>query len=80
MLRGQPSRECRFGVERRGDGAAVVEVLGSNGVTRRISFEGGVPARSDAAEELRFEKFGALFLIRIGDERFEVPEAVLTGG
>ncbi|WP_372620761.1 SH3 domain-containing protein [Falsiroseomonas sp.] len=79
MVRGQPSRECRFGVERRGAGAAVVDVLGSSGVTRRITFERGAPTGSNSTAELHFERFGELFLIRIGDERFEVPEEVVTG-
>ncbi|WP_270939278.1 hypothetical protein, partial [Falsiroseomonas oryzae] len=80
MIRGQPSRDCRFGVERTARGAAVLDVLGGNGVTRRIIFERGAPVRADGTGELTFERFGELFLIRQGDERFEVPEAVVTGG
>jgi hypothetical protein len=80
MVRGQPSRDCRFGVERRGPGAAMVEILGANGATRRITFADGEPRSADTSAALRVEKFGDLFLIRIGDERFEVPEAVVTGG
>lgn len=80
MVRGQPSRECRFGVERAGQGAALLDVLGANGVTRRIVFERGAPVRADGGGPLSVERFGDLFLIRLGDERFEVPEAVVTGG
>lgn len=80
MVRGQTSRECRFGVTRPGHGAAVLEVLGSNGITRRIVFERGAPLRCDGRGEVTFERFGDLFLLRCGEERFEVPEAVVNGG
>jgi hypothetical protein len=58
----------------------MVEILGANGATRRITFADGEPRSADTSAALRVEKFGDLFLIRIGDERFEVPEAVVTGG
>ncbi|HEV7263867.1 MAG TPA: SH3 domain-containing protein [Falsiroseomonas sp.] len=80
MVRGLPSRDCRFGIERQGDGAAVLEVLGHNGVTRRITFVRGVPSSSDGPVELTYERFGALFLIRVGEERFEVSEPLVIGG
>jgi hypothetical protein len=80
VLRGQPTRECAFGVVRLAPGTANVRVTGSGGAARMIVFEGGIPVRSDASAPITFERSADLFLIRIGDERYEIPEAVISGG
>ncbi|WP_144299825.1 hypothetical protein [Elioraea rosea] len=77
---GQPSRACAFAVRREGAGKATVTVTLPSGAARQITFEGGKPVRSDAAAAVAHEMSADLFLIRIGVERFEIPEAVITGG
>jgi hypothetical protein len=77
---GQTSRDCAFGVQRSGPGAASLRVTGSAGVMRYIYFDAGVPVRSDGQGPLTFERLNDLFLIRVEGERYEVPLAVVTGG
>jgi len=77
---GQPMRQCPFGVIRAGLGNAGLWVALGDETERHILFEGGVPAIANSADTMSFEKAGDLFLIRVGDECFEVPEAVVTGG
>lgn len=77
---GQPSRACAFAVRREGLGKATVTITLPNGSQRQIMFDGGKPVRSDAAAAVTHEMSADLFLIRIGVERFEIPEAVITGG
>ena len=77
---GQPMRQCPFGVIRAGLGNAGLWLALGDETERHILFEGGVPVTTNSAETMSFEKTGDLFLIHVGDERFEVPEAVVTGG
>ncbi len=77
---GLPLRQCPFGVVRDGPGNAGLWVALGDGAERQILFEGGAPVATSPADTLSFEKAGDLFQIRVGDERFEVPEAVVTGG
>ena len=76
----QPMRQCPFGVVREGPGNAGLWVALGGGAERHILFESSVPVVTNSADTLSFEKAGDLFLIRIGDERFEVPDAAITGG
>ncbi|MCQ8119558.1 SH3 domain-containing protein [Methylomonas rosea] len=78
---GQPTRNCPFGVIRQGTGHAVVWIKRHGHGERRIEFASGQPVSSDANAALTFERSGDLFLIRIGgEERYEIPEALLSGG
>jgi len=77
---GKPMRQCPFGVIREGPGNAGIWIAVGDGEERQILFEGGSPVAKGSAETLRFEKTGDLFLIRVGDERFEIPEAAVSGG
>lgn len=72
----QPLARCRFGVVRHGPGAAEVTVFWPDGGTRAIAFAGGRPTGAG----LTARKDDDLFRIGIGTERFEIPEAVVTGG
>ena len=76
----QPMRQCPFGVVREGPGNAGLWIALGNGTERQILFEGGAPVTTNSPEPLRFEKTGDLFLIRVGDERFEIPDAAVSGG
>jgi hypothetical protein len=83
--KGQPAGECDFGVARAGNGTAAVAVKLPGGGKRMIFFKDGKAVGSDHSEadrkgEFRATKESDLFIIRIGDERFEIPEAVVFGG
>jgi hypothetical protein len=76
-------RECDAFVIRRGfDGTATLDIPG--GVEKRsILFVQGKPAASNAMarDALTFERKGDVTIVKLGDsERYEVPDALLTGG
>ena len=82
---GQPMTSCEFGVVREGGGSGYIEVFWPNGGNRVISFEAGTPAsfdrsEADGAAQMTVSKESDLFTVRIGEERFEIPEAVIDGG
>jgi len=77
---GQPTRPCPFGVIREGPGNAGVWIALGDGEERHVLFEGGAPVAADTAGTLSYDKNADLYLIRIGDERYEIPEAVIYGG
>ncbi len=77
---GQPTRDCPFGVVREGPGYAGVWIAIGGGREGQILFEAGAPVAANIDAALSFEKETNLFRIRIGDERYEIPEAVVSGG
>ena len=81
---GQPMAQCEFGVARAGGGYATVVVKKPDGRTRAISFRLGKPIGADTSEadgysEFRTTKEDDLHLIRVGNERYEIPDAVVLG-
>ncbi|MCP8937549.1 SH3 domain-containing protein [Alsobacter sp. SYSU M60028] len=78
---GQPMGSCRFGVVRTGGGSGSVTVYWPDGGTRLIRFVAGAPAGSDNdVAPLQVRRNADLFILTIGPERLEIPEAVITGG
>lgn len=81
---GAPTGSCFFGVKREGNGSGIVTVTKSDGRTRAIFFENGVATSSDASQadggEFRAEKQSDMNIIHIGEERYEIPDAVILGG
>lgn len=82
---GQPMTECEFGVARAGGGYATVVVTRPDGWPRAIYFRMGIPIGADTSEadnpgEFSASREGDLNLIRIGGERYEIPDAVVLGG
>ena len=82
---GQPMGQCEFGVARAGGGYATVVVKRPDGRQRIIFFRMGRPIGADTSQadgypEFRATKEGDLNLIRIGEERYEIPDAVVLGG
>jgi len=73
---------CKAGVIRRGrDGTATVELGGVNGLVRNVLFVKGQPVASDSAQPMTSSRQGDLVTVRFGsDERYDVPDALLTGG
>ncbi|PSB19205.1 hypothetical protein C7B61_04220 [filamentous cyanobacterium CCP1] len=80
---GQPTGSCPFGVTREGNGNGTVTVTMPDGRTRVIFFENGHAIGYDRSEadpgEFSAEKQGDLNIIRIGQERYEIPDAVIFG-
>lgn len=81
---GQPIGSCAFGVVRQGGGSGTVTVTKPDGRTRNIFFEKGKAVSADTSQADRGEfsasKQGDLNVIRIGPERYEIPDAVISGG
>ena len=82
---GQPMGQCQFGVARAGGGTATVVVTHPDGRKRSIFFENGKPVGADVSQAdgnatMRAAKESDLHTIRIGDERYEIPDAVVFGG
>ena len=81
----QPMTECEFGVARAGGGYATVVIKKPDSINRAIFFRMGIPIGADTSEadgypELRASKEGDLHTILIGNERYEIPDAVIFGG
>jgi hypothetical protein len=85
LNKGQPMTQCKFGVARAGGGYATVVIHRTAEKTRSIFFRMGKPIGADGSEAEGFGKFSAkkqkdLNLIGVGDERYEIPDAVVLGG
>jgi hypothetical protein len=83
--RGQPMGSCRFGVVREGNGNGHITVFWPDGGNRVIFFEDNTPMRydqseADAGARMTVGNDADLYHVRIGTQRFEIPEAVMTGG
>jgi hypothetical protein len=80
----QPMAQCEFGVARAGGGYATVVIKKPDGRTRAIFFRMGKPVGADTSEadpgKFSGTREGDLILIRIGNERYEIPDAVVLGG
>lgn len=82
---GQRTADCRFGVVRRGGGNGDVTVFWPDGGNRVIFFERGRPvgfdqSQADGNARMNVRKNADTFMITIGPQRFEIPEAVILGG
>jgi hypothetical protein len=84
MGKGQPTGACAFGVKREGNGSAMVTITKVDGAKRVIFFKKGRAIGSDQSQadsgEFRAKKEGDLNIIHIGDERYDIPDAVVLGG
>jgi hypothetical protein len=74
---------CRGGVARSGP-ASVVVVTFPNGFVRRLSFSDGDFLRGDATmsgvgTDTDWQLAQGLYRLRVDDQRFEVPEALVVG-
>lgn len=81
---GQPIGQCDFGVARAGGGYATVIVSKPDGGKRAIFFRRGVAIGADTSEAdpgaISSSRESDLSFIRVGQERYEIPDAVLFGG
>ena len=81
---GQALRKCRFGVARGAGGYATIVVDLPNGRRRSIFFRLGVAMGADTSQadgypEFHASRVGDHHAIGIGDERYEVPAALIAG-
>lgn len=74
-------KECEAFVIRRGfDGTATVEIRFPN-FKRHILFVKGKPVATDSPEKLATERKGDLSIVSLGnEERFDIPDVLVTGG
>lgn len=81
---GAPTGSCPFGVKREGNGSGMVAVTKPDGRKRVIFFTNGRPTGADtsSADPGKFSatKEADLNIVRIGQERYEIPDAVIFGG
>jgi hypothetical protein len=81
---GQPTTSCAFGVKRQGQGKGLVTVTKPDGGKRTIFFDKGRATGYDAsqADKAAFKstRQSDLTTVHIGDERYEIPDAVVNGG
>lgn len=80
---GQPAEECSFGVARSAGGYATVVINKPDGSARAIFFSLGIPVGVDKIKsdtgDFRYSRENGLNIIFIGDERYEIPDAVILG-
>ena len=71
-------------MKRRGEGAAIVTITRPDGRPRTIFFENGRATGYDQSEadsgKFSVSRQGDLNIIRIGPERYEIPDALAFGG
>ncbi|MEM6489074.1 MAG: SH3 domain-containing protein [Pseudomonadota bacterium] len=82
---GAPMVDCAFGVARSGGGDATVVVNQPDGPPRALFFRFGRAIGADLSEAdgdkaISASKGADSYRIRVGDERYNVPEAVVFGG
>jgi len=82
---GQPMGQCDFGVARAGGGTATVVITMPDGRKRAIFFTKGKAIAADLSQadgnmDFRATKESDLYKIQAGNERYEIPEAVIYGG
>jgi hypothetical protein len=85
QYKGQPMGQCDFGVKRTGNGSATVVVTQPGGLKRTITFVGGRATSTDAARTgsgaaFSAQREGDLNVIHAGEERYEIPDAAVSGG
>lgn len=85
QVTGQPMTQCEFSVARAGGGYATVVIKRPDGRSRAVFFRmgkaiGADTSQADGYPEFRASKEGDLNLVRVGSERYEIPDAVILGG
>jgi hypothetical protein len=81
---GAPTGSCPYGVTRQGQGSGMVTVTRPDGRKRVIFFEKGRATRYDQSQAdkgtFKLTRQSDLSIVHIGDERYEIPDAVISGG
>jgi len=75
---------CPFGVKCEGYGSGIITMTKPDGRTRSVFFRDGKSISYDFRQadpgEFRASRQGDLYIVRIGQERHEFPEAAIYGG
>ena len=84
QIRGQPMAECSFAVARSGGGDATVVVTFANGFRRMLFFSHGEFIRGDATmsgtgRDTDWHRDGDRHIIRVDDQRYELPDTAIFG-
>jgi hypothetical protein len=81
---GAPAMQCNAGVVRKGGGSGAVTVTKPDGRTRTIFFEKGRATGYDQSQadpgRFRASRQGDTTIVHIGQERYEIFDAMLFGG
>lgn len=76
--------DCSFGVIRKGNGTADVHITKTDGSKRVIYFETGKAVGFDtnkaSSGAFNATQQGDTWVVFIGEERYEIPDAVIFGG
>lgn len=84
MAAGQAAGMCPFGVRREGNGSGIVTITKPDGRTRAVFFENGKATGADVSQadpgEFRASRESDNTIVWIGQERYEIPDAVIFGG
>jgi hypothetical protein len=84
MKDGEEPGLCPFGVTREGRGNGMVTITKPDGRTRVVFFEKGTAIGADVSQadpgEFSASREGDATIVRIGPERYEIPDAVIMGG
>ncbi len=84
VAKGQPTGFCPFSVTREGKGNGVVTITKPDGSTRAIFFENGKAVGADVSQavpgQFSAKKEGDMNVIRVGDEHYQIPDSVISGG
>lgn len=84
MTAGQAAGMCPFGVRREGNGSGIVTITKPDGITRAIFFANGKATGADVSQadpgEFRTSRESDNTIVWIGQERYEIPDAVIFGG
>lgn len=78
----QADARCKAGVIRRGqDGTATVDLRDAGGLVRQVLIVKGQAVASDSPQPMKSIRQGDVLTVTFGsDERYDVPDALLTGG
>lgn len=81
---GKPTERCDFGVIRGVNGDAKVDITLADGSKRTIFFNNGEPSAYTKGDskfmDLSYTKENDLYIITIGEEQYEIVDAVIFGG
>lgn len=85
MAEGEAMGECQFRVARAGGGYATVVITLPDGRTRMIFYRMGIPigvdsSEADPAGAFSTARDGDDYMVRVGSERYRIPDAVVLGG
>jgi hypothetical protein len=85
QYKSQPMGQCEFGVTRTGNAGARVVIALPDGSKRTIVFIDGRATSASLGEgavdvAVSAQRDGDLNKVSVGDERYEIPDAVVSGG